>query len=102
MFEPGALLDTIYFPQTGLVSLLLTAAGDTLETTMVGREGAVGLQGRFGTRFSRAVVQIGGRFSSIRAARFAELVDGNAASAICSRATARCGGSANRSLQRRT
>jgi CRP-like cAMP-binding protein len=82
MFEPGAPLDTIYFPQTGLVSLLiLTAAGDTLETTMVGREGAVGLQGRFGTRFSftRAVAQIGGRFSSIRAARFAELVDGNAA-----------------------
>ena len=82
MFEPGAPLDTIYFPQTGLVSLLiLTAAGDALETTMVGREGAVGLQGRFGSRFSftRAVAQIGGRFSSIRAARFAELVDGNVA-----------------------
>jgi CRP-like cAMP-binding protein len=82
MFEPGAPLDTIYFPQTGLVSLLiLTAAGDALETTMVGREGAVGLQGRFGTRFSftRAVAQIGGRFSFIRAARFAELVDGDAA-----------------------
>jgi len=82
MFEPGAPLDTIYFPQTGLVSLLiLTAAGDALETTMVGCEGAVGLQGRFGRRFSftRAVAQIGGRFSSIRAARFAELVDGNAA-----------------------
>jgi CRP-like cAMP-binding protein len=82
MFEPGAPLDTIYFPQTGLVSLLiLTAAGDILETTMVGREGAVGLQGRFGTRFSftRAVAQIGGRFTTIRAARFAELVDGDAA-----------------------
>jgi hypothetical protein len=45
---------------------------------MVGREGAVGLQGRFGTRFS-FTRQIGGRFSSIRAARFAGLVDGNAA-----------------------
>jgi CRP-like cAMP-binding protein len=82
MFEPGALLDTIYFPQSGLVSLLiLTAKGEALETTMVGREGAVGLQGGFAPRFSftRAVAQIGGRFSTIRAARFAELVDGNAA-----------------------
>jgi CRP-like cAMP-binding protein len=82
MFEPGAPLDTIYFPQTGLVSLLiLTAAGDTLETTMVGREGAVGLQGGFGARFSftRAIAQIGGRFTAIRAARFTELVNGNTA-----------------------
>lgn len=82
MFEPGAPLDTIYFPQTGLVSLLiLTGTGEALETATVGREGAVGLQGRFGTRFSftRAVAQIGGRFTAIRAARFAELVDGNAA-----------------------
>ena len=82
MFEPGAPLDTIYFPQTGVVSLLiLTANGETLETTMVGREGAVGLQGGFGTRFSftRAIAQIGGRFTSVRASRFAELVDGDAA-----------------------
>jgi len=82
IFEPGAPLDTIYFPQTGLVSLLiLTAAGEALETATVGREGAVGLQGRFGTRFSftRAIAQIGGRFSVIGAARFAELVDGDAA-----------------------
>jgi CRP-like cAMP-binding protein len=82
MFEAGAPLDTIYFPQTGLVSLLiLTATGDALETTMVGREGAVGLQGRFGTRFSftRAVAQIGGRFSVIGASRFGELVNGEPA-----------------------
>ena len=82
IFEPGAPLDTIYFPQTGLVSLLiLTATGETLEAATVGREGAVGLQGGFGIRFSftRAVAQIGGRFSAIRSSRFAELVDGNAA-----------------------
>jgi CRP-like cAMP-binding protein len=81
MFEPGAPLDTIYFPQTGLISLLvLTATGDYIETTTVGRKGAVGLEGRFGTRFSftRAIAQIGGCFTAIRAARFAELVDGNA------------------------
>jgi CRP-like cAMP-binding protein len=82
MFEPGAPLDTIYFPQTGLISLLVvTQTGDTLETATVGREGAVGLHGSFGKRFSftRAVTQIGGRFSVIGAARFAELVNGTAA-----------------------
>lgn len=82
LFEPGSPLDTIYFPQTGLVSLLiLTRTGETLETATVGREGAVGLQGRFGERFSftRAIAQIGGRFTFIRAARFVELVDGNPA-----------------------
>lgn len=82
MFEPGAPLDTIYFPQTGLISLLiLTATGETLEAATVGREGAVGLQGGFGIRFSftRAVAQIGGRFTTIRASRFAELIDGNTA-----------------------
>ena len=39
------------------------------------------MQGRFGTRFffTRAIAQIGGRFSVIGAGRFAVLVDGNAA-----------------------
>ena len=82
MFEPGAPLDTIYFPQTGLISLLVvTLSGDTVETSTVGREGAVGLQGSFGQRFSftRAITQIGGLFSVIGAARFAELVNGTPA-----------------------
>lgn len=79
MFEPGAPLDTIYFPQTGLVSLFaVTLTGDTVETATVGREGAVGLLGSLGERFSlgRAVAHIGGRFSVIGASRFRELVDG--------------------------
>ena len=45
----------------------------------MGREGAVGLQGGFGIRFSfTRAAQIGGRFTAIRASRFAELVDSNA------------------------
>jgi CRP-like cAMP-binding protein len=82
MFEPGAPLDTIYFPQTGLISLLVvTLSGDTVETSTVGREGAVGLHGSFGERlsFTRAITQIGGRFSVIGAGRFAELVNGDPA-----------------------
>lgn len=48
IFEPGAPLDTIYFPQSGLVSLLVVSlTGDTVETATIGREGAVGLHGGF-------------------------------------------------------
>jgi hypothetical protein len=68
------------FPQTGLISLLVvTLSGDSIETATVGREGAVGLHGSFGERFSftRAVTHIGGRFSIIGASRFAELANGN-------------------------
>ena len=82
MFEPGAPLDTIYFPQTGLISLLVVSlTGDAVETATVGREGAVGVHGAFGKRlsFTRAITQIGGRFSVIGATRFAEFVNSNVA-----------------------
>ncbi len=57
LYEPGNAIDTIYFPQTGLISLLIvTADGNTIETSIVGREGAVGMQGGNGARrsFTRA------------------------------------------------
>jgi CRP-like cAMP-binding protein len=81
MFEPGAPLDTIYFPQSGLISLVVvTRDGGTVEAATVGREGAVGLHGGLGRRqsFTRATAQISGRFSVIEAARFERLVDGSA------------------------
>ena len=72
LLEPGNPVEDIYFPQTGLISLLvLTRSGDTVEAHTVGREGAVGLHGGLGGRrsFTRATTQIGGRFSTIRAGR---------------------------------
>ena len=81
MFEPGAPLDTIYFPQSGLISLMIvTRNGATVEAATVGQEGAVGLHGALGKRhsFTRATAQIGGRFSVIGAARFEQLVNGHA------------------------
>jgi CRP-like cAMP-binding protein len=73
IFEPGAPLDTIYFPQSGLISLMVvTRGGDTVEAATIGREGAVGLHGALGARlsFTRATTQVGGNFSVIRADRF--------------------------------
>lgn len=60
-------IDQVYFPQSGMVSLLVaTGGGGVVETSSIGREGAVGLQCGFGPRlsFTRALVQIPGSFST--------------------------------------
>ena len=82
IYEPGDPLDEIYFPQTGMISLLVvTKDGGSIETATVGREGAVGLHRGLGARrsFTRANTQIAGRFSVIRAAQFAPIVREDAA-----------------------
>jgi CRP-like cAMP-binding protein len=73
IYEPGDPMEEVYFPQTGLISLLVVAEDDrAIETSAVGREGAVGLHRGLGPRrsFTRATVQIGGRFSTMQANRF--------------------------------
>jgi CRP-like cAMP-binding protein len=72
-YAAGDPIDQVYFPHTGMISLLVaTGEGDVVETSSIGREGAVGLQCGFGPRlsFTRAMVQIPGKFSTISAARF--------------------------------
>jgi CRP-like cAMP-binding protein len=81
LFEPGDRVETVYFPRTGLISLLVvTKDGGTIETATIGREGAIGLHGALGERrsFTRATVQVGGMFAVIRAARFESIVNGSA------------------------
>lgn len=76
MYEPGDAVDDVYFPQSGMISLLVvTKGGNSVETSTVGREGAIGLQCAFGPRrsFTRATTQIGGRFLAIRAKRFEQI-----------------------------
>jgi CRP-like cAMP-binding protein len=66
-------IDQVYFPQTGMVSQLVsTGDGDMVETSSVGREGAVGIQCGNGPclSFTRAIVQIGGNFWFVSAPRF--------------------------------
>jgi len=72
-YEAGSPIDQVYFPLSGMISLLVsTSDGEVVETSSVGHEGAVGLQCGFGPRASltRAVVQIAGKFSVISASRF--------------------------------
>ena len=43
LFEAGDTINTVYFPTTAVVSLVLTlASGEMTEAAMVGRDGAVG------------------------------------------------------------
>jgi CRP-like cAMP-binding protein len=81
-YGAGEPIDQVYFPHTGMISQLVTTGdGDMVETASIGREGGVGLQCGFGPRlsFTRALVQIPGKFSTISAARFEYAVSRNAA-----------------------
>jgi CRP-like cAMP-binding protein len=72
-FDPGDPIHQVYFPHTGMISCLVTTGeGEMVETSSVGRHGALGLQSGLGQRvsFTRAVVQIGGKFSVVPASRF--------------------------------
>jgi CRP-like cAMP-binding protein len=71
--EPGDIIDRIYFPQSGMISLLVVSRdGHMVEVSTVGREGALGLHRGLGGRrsFTRATVQIPGNFSTITAHAF--------------------------------
>ena len=68
LFEPGQMLDRIWFVQSGLVSLItLLQDGREIDGIMVGRHGALGLPASLGSGrvISRAVVQVEGQAWSI-------------------------------------
>jgi CRP-like cAMP-binding protein len=78
LLEPGDAVEHIYFPHTGLISLMIVAGnGENIESAAIGREGALGLHRGFGARRSltRASVQVDGTFSTIAAARFEQIVN---------------------------
>jgi len=80
LFEDGDLIKSIFFPQSGLVSLVVDlASGETIEAGMIGRDGLIGGSSAFHSHHSlnRAIVQIAGKASVIDANRFRELVQQN-------------------------
>jgi CRP-like cAMP-binding protein len=61
LYEPEDAVEWVYFPESGLVSLIsVMLSGDQVESAVVGREGAIGFLEAAGAGiiFSRAVVQI--------------------------------------------
>lgn len=76
--EAGDPIDTVYFPESGMISLLaVMEAGNAVETATIGREGGVGVMAGLGGRVAtgRAVVQLEGNFSQIGVAQFQSAMD---------------------------
>ena len=79
--EAGEPIKHVYFPQSGMISLLTVMQnGSAVETATVGREGAMGAMSGLGSRIAphRAVVRIEGTASRIAAAPFEAAVNGSA------------------------
>jgi CRP-like cAMP-binding protein len=77
LHEAGDEIANVYFPETGMISLLVVmAAGETVETATIGREGAVGATRELGSQraFTRAVVQVTGRGWRVAAPHFHDAV----------------------------
>jgi CRP-like cAMP-binding protein len=77
LFEPGELVENVYFPIDAVVSLVVTLSdGDVTEAAMVGNDGVVGassaLDGKIA--FSRAIVQLPGQAAICDAGRFKNAV----------------------------
>jgi CRP-like cAMP-binding protein len=71
--EPGRSVDAVFFPQTGMISLIVQMPEDTsIEVGTVGFEGAVGVSVGLGSRvsFISALVQVSGIALCIPASRF--------------------------------
>jgi CRP-like cAMP-binding protein len=63
LYEPGETVDTVYFPTTAVISLVVSlSTGEMIEAAMVGRDGVVGASAALDGKVSipRAIVQIGG------------------------------------------
>ena len=77
LFDVGDEVDQIYFPLSGMVSLLVILKnGDAVETATVGREGVVGAMAGLGLHKSRvrAVIQLAGAVARIPAPQFRKMV----------------------------
>ena len=79
--EPGRAVDVVYFPQSGMISLIVQMAEDSaVEVGTVGSEGAIGLTVGLGSRtsFICALVQVSGVALSIPASPFRAAVEQSA------------------------
>lgn len=82
LYEPGDLIDQVYFPNDGVISLMtLMENGAAIESATIGREGALGLNVAIAPRqsLSRAIVQAPGSALRIAAGPLHEVWNRSAA-----------------------
>ena len=78
LYLPGAPLTHVYFPCSGMISLIAeTADGRSVEASTIGREGAVGMSasGYVDAAFARCAVRIPGSAFRTAAADFEDMID---------------------------
>ena len=67
VFEPGEIMRHVYFPTSGIVSLLATTGqNSSLEVGIVGNEGMVGVSAFMGVKTSRTLAVVQGAGSALR------------------------------------
>jgi CRP-like cAMP-binding protein len=75
LYDPGYMIDTVYFPENAVISLMtLMRGGEAIESATIGREGALGLMAAISPRqsLSRAIVQVPGQGFRMPAAHLHE------------------------------
>src|SRR5215831_13499045 len=73
LHDVGEKIEHVYFPHTGMVSLVaVMQSGATVETATIGRAGAIGARAGLGAQstFARAIVQLPGTAAMLSAAQF--------------------------------
>src|SRR5262245_55237269 len=73
LHDVGEQIEHVYFPHTGMVSLVaVTQSGAVVETATIGRAGVIGASAGLGARstFGRAIVQLPGTASWLSASQF--------------------------------
>jgi CRP-like cAMP-binding protein len=78
LFEAGDTINRVFFPHSGVISLVVSLDnGDLIETAMIGRDGVAGassaLDGR--TSMSNAIVQLPGTASVLEVERLRAIAD---------------------------
>lgn len=75
--EPGGKVDTVYFPHSGIISLVVVLeVGDMIESAMVGKDGVVHAASAMDGKVSlnKAIVQLSGHASAIAPQVLTEIV----------------------------
>lgn len=78
LYETESEVDTVWFPETGLISIMsVMLSGEMVETSVIGREGGCGFIEAVGSGviFSRAIVQVPGDFLKAPAADYRAAFD---------------------------
>jgi CRP-like cAMP-binding protein len=76
VFETRGIIENVYFPHSGIISLVVELKeGDMLETAMVGNDGVLGASSALDGKISlnKAIVQAAGVASAMKTDKFREL-----------------------------